>query len=455
MHLVEFPLISTSSISQCVLGNFSGAKLQQEVAVIRGMSELEILKPDPQTGKLTSLIRRNLFGVVRSMQSFRFLGSTKDFIIIGSDSGRISILEYIEKTHLLNVIALETFGRTGCRRTVPGQFLAVDPKGRALIICSIEKSKFAYILNRDASSHLTISSPLDCHKSHTMVHHVTALDVGYENPIFMSLESYLQAPGQDSISESERMVLIQYELDLGLNHMVRKSQLSVDRSSHFLLSLPSSSPGSSGLDGPGGVLLFSLGKISWFSEEVTIDPFTLSYPMSDLFITCAFLHKTKLSFFILFQLESGDLFKLMLEYHDGRVTKLEAIYFDTIHPCRSICILRTGFLVTASEQGNNVTYQIVGLAEDESQTWNTNIPSSCNTRLNRRKELKNLSLLEEEFSLHPITDAKVMIILKIIYYFRFNMYLEKSLPVSLLLEELALILVLLLFDMVLRYQNLL
>lgn len=28
----------------------------------------------------------------------------------------------------------ETFGKSGCRRIVPGQFLAVDPKGRAVMI---------------------------------------------------------------------------------------------------------------------------------------------------------------------------------------------------------------------------------------------------------------------------------------------------------------------------------
>ena len=29
---------------------------------------------------------------------------------------------------------METFGKSGCRRIVPGQYLAVDPKGRALMI---------------------------------------------------------------------------------------------------------------------------------------------------------------------------------------------------------------------------------------------------------------------------------------------------------------------------------
>lgn len=32
---------------------------------------------------------------------------------------------------------METFGKSGCRRIVPGQYLAVDPKGRAIMIGKI------------------------------------------------------------------------------------------------------------------------------------------------------------------------------------------------------------------------------------------------------------------------------------------------------------------------------
>ena len=35
-------------------------------------------------------------------------------------------------------------------RIVPGQYLAIDPKGRAVMIGAIEKQKLVYILNRDA-----------------------------------------------------------------------------------------------------------------------------------------------------------------------------------------------------------------------------------------------------------------------------------------------------------------
>ena len=44
---------------------------------------------------------------------------------------------------------METFGKSGCRRIVPGQYLAIDPKGRAVMIAAVEKQKLVYILNRD------------------------------------------------------------------------------------------------------------------------------------------------------------------------------------------------------------------------------------------------------------------------------------------------------------------
>ena len=53
---------------------------------------------------------------------------------------------------------------------------------------AIEKQKLVYILNRDAQAHLTISSPLEAHKSNTLVYHVVGVDVGFDNPLFSCLE---------------------------------------------------------------------------------------------------------------------------------------------------------------------------------------------------------------------------------------------------------------------------
>ena len=52
----------------------------------------------------------------------------------------------------------------------------------------MEKQKLVYILNRDAQARLTISSPLEAHKSNTLVYHLVGVDVGFENPMFACLE---------------------------------------------------------------------------------------------------------------------------------------------------------------------------------------------------------------------------------------------------------------------------
>lgn len=71
-----------------------------------------------------------------------------DYLIVGSDSGRIVVLEYDPDNNAFNKLHQETYGRSGSRRILPGQYLAADPKGRAVMIGAMEKSKLVYILNR-------------------------------------------------------------------------------------------------------------------------------------------------------------------------------------------------------------------------------------------------------------------------------------------------------------------
>jgi splicing factor 3B subunit 3 len=61
--------------------------------------------------------------------------------VVGSDSGRFSVLEYVKEKNRMTPVQLETFGKSGCRRIVPGQYVVVDPKGRAAMIGSMEKQK--------------------------------------------------------------------------------------------------------------------------------------------------------------------------------------------------------------------------------------------------------------------------------------------------------------------------
>jgi splicing factor 3B subunit 3 len=127
---------------------------------------------------------------------------TTDYAIVGSDSGRIIILEYDPKANAFVKLHQETFGKSGTRRIVPGQYLATDPKGRSVMISAMEKAKLVYILNRDAAANLTISSPLEAHKNSAIIHHIVGVDVGFDNPMYAALEVDYSDSDQDPTGEA-------------------------------------------------------------------------------------------------------------------------------------------------------------------------------------------------------------------------------------------------------------
>jgi splicing factor 3B subunit 3 len=48
------------------------------------------------------------------------------------------------------------------------------------------------------------------------------------------------------------------------------------------------------------------------------------------------------------------------------VRELKVKYFDTIPPCTSLAVLKTGFLFAASEFGNHGLYQFIVRGKQES-----------------------------------------------------------------------------------------
>ncbi|XP_069937976.1 splicing factor 3B subunit 3 [Cherax quadricarinatus] len=361
MHLYNLTLQRASGITHAVHGNFSGTR-SQELVVSRGRS-LELLRPDPNTGKVHTILTTDIFGVIRSLMSFRLTGGNKDYVVVGSDSGRITILEYNQAKNQFERIHMETFGKSGCRRIVPGQYLAIDPKGRAVMIGAVEKQKLVYILNRDAAARLTISSPLEAHKSNTLVYHTVGVDVGFENPLFACLEIDYEEADTDPTGEAvhrTQQTLTFYELDLGLNHVVRKYHEPLEEHANFLISVPG------GNDGPSGVLVCSENYITYknLGDQPDIRcPIPrrrndLDDPERGMIFICAATHKTRSMFFFLAQTEQGDIFKITLETDEDVVTEIKLKYFDTVPPATAMCVLKTGFLFVASEFGNHYLYQV-------------------------------------------------------------------------------------------------
>ncbi|KAF8312848.1 hypothetical protein DL93DRAFT_2081807 [Clavulina sp. PMI_390] len=386
MHLYHLSLQPPTAINASIVGNFSGGR-RQEILVSHG-TRLRLLRLDADSGELSTVLEQDTFGSVRSMAAFRLTGGTKDYAILGSDAGRIVIIEYDEKNNAFNKLHQETFGKSGARRIVPGQYLAVDNKGRAVMISAMEKSKLVYILNRDAAAALTISSPLEAHKNHAIIHHITALDVGFENPLFAALEvDYTESdrdPTGEAFYAAEKM-LTYYELDLGLNHVVRKWSEPVDPRANLLVPVPGGqSATTNAFDGPSGVLVCCEDHIMYRHMErpthrVPIprrnDP--LRDPSRGLIITSSAMHKIKGgSFFFILQSEDGDLYKVTLEHEGEDVTELRISYFDTVPVASSLSILKTGYLFISSEFGNHHVYKFNNLDEREPVISSTDYPSN-------------------------------------------------------------------------------
>ena len=75
MHLYNLTLQTPTASLQAIVGNCSGAR-QQEIIISHG-TRLQLLRPDIQTGKLSTIIATDVFGSIRSLAAFRLTGGTK------------------------------------------------------------------------------------------------------------------------------------------------------------------------------------------------------------------------------------------------------------------------------------------------------------------------------------------------------------------------------------------
>ncbi|RDL40402.1 uncharacterized protein BP5553_00381 [Venustampulla echinocandica] len=425
MFMYSLTVQPPTAVTQAILGQFAGTK-EQQIVTASG-SRLTLHRPDPSQGKIITTLSHDVFGIIRAIAAFRLAGSNKDYIIITSDSGRITIVEFIPAQNKFNRLHLETFGKSGIRRVIPGQYLAVDPKGRACLTASVEKNKLVYVLNRNSQAELTISSPLEAHKAQTLVFALVALDVGYANPVFAALEVDYGESDQDPTGQAYDEIektLVYYELDLGLNHVVRKWADPVDRTATILFQVPG------GTDGPSGVLVCSEDNITYrhsnqeaFRVAIPRRRGATEDPQRKRTIVAGVMHKLKGAagaFFFLLQTDDGDLFKVTIEMVEddngqptGEVKRLKIKYFDTVPVASSLCILKSGFLFVASEFGNHQFYQFEKLGDDDEETEfiSDNFPTDPSEPYTpvyfHARPAENLSLVESIDSMNPLMDCKV------------------------------------------------
>jgi splicing factor 3B subunit 3 len=318
-------------------------------------------------------------------------------------------------------VHFETFGKSGVRRVVPGEYLAADPKGRAIMIASIEKNKLVYILTRSGQTDIAISSPLEAHKPQTLVYTLIGLDVGYDNPMFASLELDYSASETDPTGEAFaelKKELVYYELDLGLNHIVRKWSEPVDRTANALFRVPG------GPNAPSGVLCCGEDNITYrriFNNKSSVHRLAIPRregatedPNRKRTIVAGTLYSLKGGdFFYLLQTDDGDVFKLTVDAPTGTVEKIKIKYFDTIPVATSICILRAGFVYAACESGDRILYELESLGDEtddpmfESDQFPVDPEAVFAPPFFKPRALTNLTAVETMPSLNPIMGMEV------------------------------------------------
>lgn len=430
-----YHLTTTAPCGGTVLasGSFSASR-KQEIVVGSG-THLHLYRR-LKSGVLHPAITTPVFGLIRALGVFRLPGTARDFLAVTSDSGCVTVLRADPLRSTFVPVANEAFGRTGARRTVPGEYLAVDPQGRALMVAAVERQKFVYVLGRDGESELALSSPLEAHKSSSATHALAALDVGFDNPVFAALERSYEAGGSKC--------LVYYELDLGLNHVVRKLASPVADDAFVLIAVPGDT------DGPGGVLVCSGGTVSYrhleeedadgnllprnddgdvvMTEVSIVRPkrieARLPYRASDGdagqgMVVCGtlFKHKDKGRnvFFFMLCNEHGDLLRVELLWTpDVGAMELRMAYFDSLPaPAIEVRILKSGYLFALMEGGDSLFLKFkrsevpaddpaggFSSSRDEADA-NGSTTKSPRQSFRPRKVLTHLSLAESTPSLAP------------------------------------------------------
>ncbi|WPH03421.1 Hypothetical protein R9X50_00630100 [Acrodontium crateriforme] len=372
--------------------------------------------------KLQTIAEQDVFGIVRGVAAFRIPGTTMDQLVVSSDSGRVVLLNYDPERNSFKKVHQETFGKSGIRRTVPGQYLASDPRGRCFMLASTEKNKVVYIVNRNSEGGILISSPHEANQWASLTFATCAVDTGWEHPIFAALEvDYTDSdsdPSGDAYAAREKQ-LVYYTVDLGLNHVVKSWSDTVDYTANMIFGVPG------GSDGPSGVLVCCEDRIYYRHDKN--NPLCIAIPRRTgptedkerkRQIVAGCLHKARGTFFFLLQTEDGDVFKLTMEIQEGTSQPLEMTlkYYETYPVARQIVLSKKGYLYVSAENGNNKLYHIDDLAErpevEPHNTFSSDGVSSdpqepITPTYFQPRGLKYTTLAVDSPSSHPLMRTKV------------------------------------------------
>ncbi len=179
MNLAAYTLKPPTGVTRAVLGRFLEARPREEgeeeeeeeeeeelLALVRGSGVLEIVRVKPAAGEeeeeeeeeMQVLCSQPTFSSIRALTTIRPVGCAKDLLVVGSDSGVLSLIElthppssssFPSSSYILQRLASLPLGPSGSHRSVPGHYIAADPAGRAIFTSSLDGHKACAVVLRD------------------------------------------------------------------------------------------------------------------------------------------------------------------------------------------------------------------------------------------------------------------------------------------------------------------
>ncbi len=90
MFLYSLTIQPPAAITHAIVGQFSGTK-EQQIITASG-SRLTLLRPDSSLGRVLTLVSHDVFGIIRSIASFRLAGSTKGKCLLSADLSELLVI---------------------------------------------------------------------------------------------------------------------------------------------------------------------------------------------------------------------------------------------------------------------------------------------------------------------------------------------------------------------------
>lgn len=405
LHLYHLTLTKPTAAIKSILGQFLDNKKSQEL-VLATSTSIELWQFHLESGKIKQICHQQVIGVIQNIDRIRKGGSNLDLLVITSDSGRLSILEFDKDELKFFPVVQEPHSKNGMNRTTPGEYLCVDPQDRTITIGAIERDKLMYKAQTN-NNKLELLSPLESVSKNTLTIQMVSLDTGYENPMLAAIEcNYAHYDASLKYDpQSSNLTLQYYEFEQGLNYVARrKDTLEIPSSSTTLVPLPTPI---------GGVIV--AGSSFIFYHNPTIDqqlylPIPLRAGSSPVPIVCYAVHKLKKNnFFILLHNELGDCFRVLIDYDDDseKVTELSVGYFDTISPSTSINVFKKGYLFANVTNNDKMLYQVEDLGDNDSYISSSQFSSLEDVFDGNKKHefkprgLRNLALVQIIDSSNP------------------------------------------------------